>query len=115
MRPVDAQGWLRRVGAVAMVATLMLALPTITTAGLDAQPLTMGEWMRMLFVTPDRQLDPAQKAAIAPPPLPIPQIQTSSEPSPSQEPVNRAQSPRLWFTSGGRRTGRRRRRRLSQR
>ena len=61
----------------------------------------MGEWMRILFVTPDRELDPTQRGmAIAPPPMPAPQIQTSSEPSPSQEPVNRAQSPRLWFRGG---------------
>jgi hypothetical protein len=95
-----------------MVATLMLALPTITTAGLDAQPLTMGEWMRILFVTPDRELDASQKGvAIAPPPLPAPQVQTSSDPAPPKEPVNRAaQSPRLWFRGGGLRTGRRRRR-----
>jgi hypothetical protein len=112
MRP----GILRRVagqaGAMAMVAILLLALPTITTAGALAEPITAGDWMRILFDAPDRKMDPSQKGvAVAAPPIPPPQIQTSSEPAPPKEPVSQTQTPRLWFRGDRSRTGRRRRRR----
>ena len=94
-----------------MVLTLILALPKTATAPGEAAPVTWGEWKRIVYNTPDREVDATQTGpATAPPPAPPPALQTSSEPSPPKEPVARAQIPRLWF-SGKSQTGRSRRRR----
>jgi hypothetical protein len=84
--------------ALAMAFALVLALPVTATAGGEAQPVTLGEWMRTIFVTPDREIDTSQKGvASAPPPLPTPVVQASSEPAPAKQPVARPQVPRLWL------------------
>jgi hypothetical protein len=88
-----------RLMALITAAALLLALPVTATARGESQPVTLGEWMRIIFVTPDREIDSSQKGtAIAPPPLPTQAVQTSSEPAPTREPIARAQIPRLWLT-----------------
>jgi hypothetical protein len=92
-----------------MVLALLFALPITTIAAAEAAPVTVGDWMRTIFASPDREVDGSQKGlAATPPPAPQPALQTSSEPTPPKEPVARAQLPRLWF-SGGRQNGRKRR------
>jgi hypothetical protein len=87
-----------RLTALLMALALVLALPVTATARGEAQPVTLGQWMRIIFVTPDREIDPSQKAvAVAPATPPPPVVQTSSEPAPAKEPVVRATPPRLWF------------------
>jgi hypothetical protein len=109
-RPVDTRALARRTGALVMAVALLLALPTITTTGAAAQPVTFADWMRAVFVTPDRKIDPSHKGtAVAPPPLPPAAVQASSEPAPPKEPIQRVQVPRLWFRGDGRRSRRRRR------
>ena len=116
MRPVREQrigpGRLRLVTAVLMMIALLWALPITATARGEAVPMTVGEWKRIIYVAPERKVDPSQKGvAVTAPPVPPPVVQASSEPAPPKEPVVRAQIPRLWF-AGGRQTVRRRRRRL---
>jgi hypothetical protein len=109
--PVRSQTFARRLGAVCLALALLLALPATTTARALAEPVTIGDWMRVLFVTPDRKLDASHDGlAWTPPPPPAPQVQTSSEPAAPAEPAARTEIPRLWLRRDSRRTGRRRRR-----
>jgi hypothetical protein len=88
----------------------LLALPTMATASAEAQPVTLGDWMRTIFVTPDCKVDTAQKGvAAAPPPVPVPALQSSSAPAAPKEPVAQNQVARFWLQPEGR-TKRRRRR-----
>ncbi len=98
--------------AVTMVIALLLALPISATARGEAVPMTRGELMRIIHVAPFRKVDATQAGvAAAGAPVMPPVVQTSSEPAPPREPVNRTDVPRLWFRGEGRRVGRRRRRR----
>jgi hypothetical protein len=97
--PVSERVGLRpRLTALLMVVALLLVQPLTATAAGEAQPVTLGEWMRIIFVAPERQIDPSQKGvavALATPPPPV--VQTSSEPAPAKEPVVRATPPRFWL------------------
>jgi hypothetical protein len=76
--------------ALLAIATVLLALPIAATAG-AAEPVTIGEWMRAIFVTPDREIDTSQEGvAAAPAPLPAPTAQASTQPTPPRAPVARA-------------------------
>jgi hypothetical protein len=104
----------RAATALLMLLSLILALPVTATARGEAAPVTLGEWKRIVYNTPDREIDATQKGvAAAPPPAPQPALQTSSESSPPKEPVVRTQIPRMWF-SGKPQRGRGRRRRRAR-
>ena len=93
----EARGWQPRLTAWLAALVLVLTLPLTAISG-AAEPVTLGDWMRIIHVTPDREIDASQDglAAVSTPP-PAPVLQTSSEPAP-KEPVVRTTVPRLWFS-----------------
>jgi hypothetical protein len=99
--------------ALLVALSLILALPITATARGEAAPVTLGDWMRNIHVSSDREIDLTQDGlAAAAPPAPMPAVQTSSEPAAPKEPVTRNQVPRLWFSGKPQTLRKRRRRRL---
>lgn len=87
----------RRSLALATLLAFFAALPASALAH-AAEPLTLGEWKRMLFVTPDRKIDRSNPAVATAPPVPPPVVlQTSSEQIPPQQPVVRDRIPDAWL------------------
>jgi hypothetical protein len=87
----------RRLGALLLAIIFFVALPITVTTAAEAQPVTLGDWMRAIFLAPDRKFDPSQKGMALPPrPVAEPLVQTSSEPAPPKEPVAQTQVPRFW-------------------
>src|SRR5687767_1537199 len=87
----------RRLVAALMVAAFLGALPAASIAG-AAEPVTLADWMRTIFVTPDREVDSTQQGlAAAPPPAPPVALQTSSEPTPPKDTVVRNRMPESWL------------------
>jgi hypothetical protein len=88
------------VGAVAF-ATLITFLAAMPAAALAhaAEPISFGDWMRTIFVTPDRKIDQSKPALAAGPLIPVIQItlQTSSEQVPADHPVVRDRLPDVWI------------------
>jgi hypothetical protein len=75
---------------------LLSSLPTTVLAG-ASQPVTVGDWMRQIFVTPDREIDASQKGLAAAVPIaPPPIVDTSSQPIP-KEPQVRPFVPRFYL------------------
>jgi hypothetical protein len=110
-----AQGWrggVRQTVALLSLGTLLAALP-ITAVAKAAEPVTLGEWMRIVFVTPDREIDSSQPGlAGTPPPTPPPVLQTSSEQTPPKpSSVVRDRLPDGWLRRDRARSRRRRVRR----
>jgi hypothetical protein len=94
--------------ALLAIATMVIALPIGATAG-AAEPVTIGDWMRTIFVTADRDIDTSQAGvAAAPPPLPAPAAQASTQPAPPKAPVVRAEVARLGLPRDSARRKRRR-------
>jgi hypothetical protein len=96
---------------VVALAAFLGALPVAALAHAH-EPVTLGEWMRTVFVTPDREVDRGQKALAAAPPVPPPvALQTSSEQqTPPKQPAVRDRLPDVWVRRDrvrGRRRGRR--------
>ncbi|HEY0710400.1 MAG TPA: hypothetical protein VGG33_26575 [Polyangia bacterium] len=91
-----------RVGGTSRVVALIAALALFVTLPITAlahasEPVTVGDWMRQIFVTPDREIDPSQKGlAAAVPVTPPPAIDTSSQPIP-KEPQARPQVSRFFL------------------
>ena len=104
----------RRGVALLALAGFLGALPAAAIAG-AAEPLTLADWMRTIFVTPDREVDTSQAGvAVTPPPPPPVALQTSSQQIPPEKapPKNNRlqnQMPDAWLRGQAR--GRRRRRR----
>jgi hypothetical protein len=81
-----------------VAVAFFLALPMTVISAAEAEPVTVGDWMRTIFATPGRKIDTGQKGiAVASPPAPPPTVQTSSEPAPPKEPVARTQVPRFFL------------------
>ena len=59
--------WTRRAVAVVAMAAFCLALPVAALAN-AAEPVTLADWLRTIYVTPDREIDPADPAVVVPPP-----------------------------------------------
>ena len=88
----------RRVAASLMALLLFLAMPITVTVAAEAQPVTLAQWMRAIFVTVDRQVDPTEKAlALTPPPPPVPIVDPTSEPAPPRTPALQPEVPRFWL------------------
>jgi hypothetical protein len=85
-----------RAGALLAAIALFVATPMMAVASAASEPVSLGDWMNAIFGA-HRPIDPAQKGiGGTPPPAPIPQVQTSSEPAPPQ-PLASAPVPRLWI------------------
>ncbi len=112
-RWLDLATWLRRTGrslvaAIAM-AGLLASLPATAIAN-AAEPITLADWLRTIFVTPDRELDASQQGvAVSPPPPPSVVVQTSSERIPPEQPVVRNRVPDGWLRDDRQRDAKRRR------
>ena len=99
----------RRIGAVALALALFVASPLMAVAHAAAQPITAGDWMRAIFVAPDRKIDTMhQGVTAATTPMPPQELQSTNEPAPPKPAVTGADGPRLWVR---RRAVRKRRRR----
>jgi hypothetical protein len=100
-----------RLAALVLAVALFLASPIAAVESAAAQPVTLGDWLRMTFVTMGCKTDPSEKGlGVAPPPAPPPALQTSSEPAPPKDPATTVQVPRFWFrreANGKRRRARR--------
>jgi hypothetical protein len=83
--------------AVLALAAFCLALPVAALAN-AAEPVTLAEWLRTIYVTPDREIDRSDPATVvAPPAPPPPAVQTSSEQVPPRQPIARDRVPEGWF------------------
>jgi hypothetical protein len=103
--------WTRRIVAVVAAAMFCLALPVAALTN-AAEPVTLADWLRTIYVTPDREIDRSDPAVVAPPPAPPPPaLQTSSEQTPPKQPIVRDRLPDGWVRRNGWRPGRRARRR----
>ncbi len=102
---------LRRGIAILALAAFLGVLPE--TAVLNAaEPVTLADWLRLIYVTPDREVDrtaPGLAAATAPAPPVV--LQTSSEQTPPKPTADRNRLPDTWIRHPSRRSRRRRRRR----
>ena len=112
----DVAEWLRRTGrglvAVVAMAGLFASLPATAIAN-AAEPITLADWLRTIFVTPDREVDASQQGvAVSPPPPPPVVVQTSSERIPPEQPVVRNRVPDGWLRDDRQRDAKRRRPRL---
>src|SRR5688500_11191353 len=94
----------RRLIALLALGAVRGALPATALSG-AAEPVTLADWMRTVFVTPDREIDTSQPAvAVAPPPPPPVVLQTTSEQiPPDKAPPKRSglrnQMPDTWLRS----------------
>jgi hypothetical protein len=89
--------WTRQVVAVVAMAAFCLALPVAAVAN-AAEPVTLADWLRTIYVTPDREIDRADPAVVVPPPAPPPPVlQTSSEQTPPKQPIVRDRVPEGWL------------------
>lgn len=83
--------------ALLALAGFLAALPVAALAH-AAEPVTLAEWLRTIYVTPDRELDRSDPATVvAPPSPPPPALQTSSEQIPPKQPVLRNRVPDGWL------------------
>jgi hypothetical protein len=88
---------LRRAGVGCVLCAFLAALPTTAVAN-AAAPITLADWMRTIFVTPDREVDQNKPAIPVPTPTPpTPAPQTSSEQVPPQNTAVRTQLPEAWL------------------
>jgi hypothetical protein len=96
--------------AMLALAAFIAALPVAALAHAH-EPVTLGEWMRTIFVTPDREMDRGQKAlaATATPPPPVALQSSSEQQTPPKQQVVRDRLPDAWVRRD-RVRGRRRRR-----
>ena len=87
----------RRSVALLALATFFAALPAGALAH-AAEPVTLADWLRAIFVTPDRKIDrTAPAVAVATPPPPPLVLQTSSQQVPPKAPVIRDRIPEAWL------------------
>jgi hypothetical protein len=101
---------IQRALAVVSLAAFLGVLPE-TAIMHSAEPVTLGDWLRQIFVTVDREIDrTAMGVAASSPPPPPAVLQTSSEQTPPRQSVDRSRLPDGWVRQSSRRTGRRRRR-----
>ena len=92
------------------MAAFCLALPVAALAN-AVEPVTLADWLRTIYVTPDREIDRADPAMVASPPAPPPPaLQTSSEQTPPKQPIVRDRLPEGWFRRNARHARRRNRR-----
>jgi hypothetical protein len=98
----------RRAVAIITLAGLMGLLPSAAILH-ASEPVTLADWLRQIFVTPDRKVDRFQPAlaAASPPPPPV-VLQTSSEKTPPSQAVNRSALPEAWMRQSARRSRKRR-------
>jgi hypothetical protein len=83
--------------ALLALLAFCLALPVAALAN-AAEPVTLADWLRTIHVTPDREIDRSDPAAVATTPAPPPPaLQTSSEQIPPQQPIARDRVPEGWF------------------
>jgi hypothetical protein len=76
---------------------LFLGAPMMAVASAAAHPVSLGDWMRTIFASASRKIDPAQKGVgVAPPPIPAQQLQPSSEPAAPKQPATSMEGPRFW-------------------
>jgi hypothetical protein len=95
--------------ALLLLATFLAATP-VTALVHAAEPVTLGDWMRTIFVSPDREIDRSPEALTVALPAPPPvALQTSSEQTPPKQPMVRDRLPEVWVRAGSRRSRRRRR------
>ena len=105
------RAWHTRAVAILAMAAFVGALPA-TALSSAAEPVTLADWMRTIFVTPDREVDTSQPglAAAPPPPPPVTAAQTQSEQTPPKDSVVRNRFPESWLRDRSR--GRRRSRNM---
>lgn len=97
------RGWmllrtaLRRAGVGFALVAFLAALPATAVTN-QAEPITLADWMRTIFLSPDREVDQHKPAIPVPTPAPPPPApQTSSEQVPPQHTAVRTQLPEAWL------------------